>query len=95
LPALDNGYTAATVSDDVPHYDGKGRLWPKNWYTGYRGIHTIRKAVEQSVNVISVKTVEDLGIQTSMEYLSRLGIINRQTQTGIILLLEEKQCKQR
>ena len=77
LPALDNGYTAATVEDDVPFYVN-GQRWPSNWYNGYRGIHTIRKAVEQSVNVISVKTLQSIGLQTSMEYLSKMGIINRE-----------------
>ncbi len=77
LPALDNGYTAATPIDDIPFYDGNGKLWPNNWYTGYRGIHTLRKSVEQSVNVNSVKTVQSIGVTTSMEYLSRMGIINK------------------
>ena len=38
IPALDNGYTAATAIDDVPHYNEKHELWPKNWYNGYRGL---------------------------------------------------------
>lgn len=77
LPALDNGYTAATAIDDIPFYDGKGKLWPKNWYTGYRGIHTLRRAVEQSVNICSVKTVQNIGIATSMSYLEKMGIISK------------------
>ncbi len=78
LPALDNGYTAATPIDDIPFYDHNGVLWPRNWYKdGYRGIHTLRRSVEQSVNVNSVKTLENIGIQTSMTYLERLGIISK------------------
>ncbi|SHH87464.1 penicillin-binding protein 1A [Caloranaerobacter azorensis DSM 13643] len=76
LPALDNGYTAATVIDDIPHYDSKGRLWPKNWNRKFLGLTTLREAVEQSMNVIAVKVLEDIGIDTSIEYLTRLGIIN-------------------
>lgn len=76
LPALDNGYTAASAIDDIPFYD-KGKLWPKNWYTGYRGIHSLRKSVEQSVNVNSVKTVQNIGIATSMSYLEKMGIISK------------------
>lgn len=76
LPALDNGYTAATPIDDIPFYV-EGNLWPKNWYKdGYRGIHTLRRSVEQSVNVNSVKTVESIGVKTSMAYLEKLGIIS-------------------
>ncbi|MBZ2173639.1 PBP1A family penicillin-binding protein [Schnuerera sp. xch1] len=75
LPALDNGYTAATPIDDLPFYVS-GKLWPNNWYTGYRGTYTLRQSVEQSVNVNSVKTVQNIGVQTSMEYLSKMGIID-------------------
>ena len=78
LPALDNGYTAASSIDDIPFYNAKGALWPKNWYTGYRGIHTLRKSVEQSVNVNSVKTLQNIGTNTSMAYLEKMGIINSQ-----------------
>lgn len=77
LPALDNGFTAASPIDDIPFYSN-GKLWPNNWYTGYRGIHTLRRSVEQSVNVNSVKTLEAIGINTSMEYLSRMGLINKE-----------------
>jgi penicillin-binding protein 1A len=78
LPALDNGYTAATSIDDIPFYNHNGDLWPKNWYSGYRGIHTLRRSVEQSVNVNSVKTLQNIGINTSMAYLEKMGIINSQ-----------------
>src|SRR5690554_4825023 len=78
LPALDNGFTAASPIDDIPFYNEANVLWPKNWYTGYRGIHTLRRSVEQSVNVNSVKMVSNIGIRTSMEYLARLGIIDRE-----------------
>lgn len=75
LPALDNGYSAATAIDDIPF--SVGSWTPRNWYSGYRGLHTLRKSVEQSINVNSIKTVNDIGISVSMEYLSRMGIINK------------------
>ncbi len=78
LPALDNGYTAASAIDDIPFYNGNGQLWPKNWYTGYRGIHTLRRSVEQSVNVNSVKTLKSIGVGTSMDYLEKMGIIDKE-----------------
>lgn len=76
LPALDNGYTAASPIDDIPYYV-KGDLWPKNVYTGYRGIYSLRRSVEESVNVNSVKTLDDIGVSTSMAYLEKLGIIDK------------------
>jgi len=77
LPALDNGFTAASPIDDIPFYNHNGELWPSNWYTGYKGIYTLRKSVEQSVNVNSVRMLESIGVKTSTEYLSRMGIINK------------------
>ncbi|MCK8061274.1 MULTISPECIES: transglycosylase domain-containing protein [unclassified Fusibacter] len=78
LPALDNGYTTSTVFDDVPRYDNSGKLWPFNWYSSYeysyRGIMTMREALEQSVNVIPVKILEAMGVETSIPYLKKLGI---------------------
>ncbi len=77
-PALDSGMTAATSIDDIPFYDSNGNLWPKNWYNGYRGLHTLRRSVEQSVNVNSVKTVQNIGVSTSVAYLEKMGIINKE-----------------
>lgn len=75
LPALDTGSTAASPIDDVP-YMVNDEIWPNNWYKGFRGIMSLRKAVEQSVNVTSVKTVEKVGIETSLSYLEKMGIID-------------------
>lgn len=74
LPAIDNGFTAATPIDDVP-YNKNGAPWPRNWYRGYRGLNTVRTSLEQSINVNSVKAVEAVGIETSMRYLEKMGII--------------------
>src|SRR5690606_29086715 len=62
--------------DDIPFYNSSGQLWPKNWYTGYRGIHTLRRSVEQSVNVNSVKTLQSIGVNTSLSYLAKMGIVD-------------------
>lgn len=76
-PALNNGFTAATSIDDIPFYDGNGKMWPQNWYRSYRGLHTLRRSVEQSVNVNSVRTLQRIGIPTSLVHLEKLGIINK------------------
>lgn len=80
LPALDNGYTAASIIDDVLHYY-EGNRWPKNWYENsrsyshaYRGLTTLRESVEQSVNVNAVKVLDNIGIDTSLSYLNKMGL---------------------
>src|SRR5699024_3116602 len=74
-PALDNGYTAASPIDDLPFYDSKENWQPRNWYAGYRGIQSLSRSVEQSSNINSVKTVQSVGVKTSMSYLEKMGII--------------------
>lgn len=96
-PALDNGYTASSVVEDIPHYiddlssgplpgtsDQYSKImWPSNWYgqsntnkgDDYNGFVTLREAVKWSMNVPAVTFLEQLGIDTSMEYLKRFHVI--------------------
>ncbi|HZK01884.1 MAG TPA: transglycosylase domain-containing protein, partial [Anaerovoracaceae bacterium] len=66
-------WTAASIIDDAPLVLN-GKLWPKNWYTGYRGLYTLRQSVEQSVNVNAVKVLNDIGTSTSVAFLKKLGV---------------------
>ena len=73
---LDSGmtvWTAASIIDDAPLVIN-GKLWPKNWYAGYRGLYTLRQSVEQSVNVNAVKVMTDIGTATSVSFLKKLGV---------------------
>src|SRR5699024_9619970 len=71
-----NGYTAASPIKDEPF---KPDSWnPRNWYSGHRGIQSLRRSVEQSINTNSAKTLEDIVIQTSMAYLEKMGIIDKE-----------------
>lgn len=51
-----------------------GQTWPKNWYNGYRGWMTFRKAVEQSVNVCAVKVFSEVGADYAASQLEKFGI---------------------
>lgn len=65
--------TAASVIDDAPMIvDGK--RWPKNWYSGYRGLYTLRTAVEQSVNVCAVKVFLQVGAEYAADYAKGFGL---------------------
>jgi len=66
-------WTAGSVIDDAP-LTIQGKLWPKNWYAGYRGLHTMRQSLEQSINVNAVKIFSDIGVQTSVDFLKKCGI---------------------
>jgi membrane peptidoglycan carboxypeptidase len=49
-----------------------GGYSPRNWYSGYRGEVTVRRAFAQSINTISVKLLNQMGMDY---FLDRLGEI--------------------
>lgn len=65
--------TAASVINDAPMYTN-GRRWPQNAYSGYRGKMTLRKAVQQSVNVCAVKVFKQIGEDYAIGMLKKNGI---------------------
>jgi penicillin-binding protein 1A len=75
--AIDKGMTPASIIDDSPvHYDsGRERAWaPKNYDNIYRGAVTMREALTNSINVVSVKILEKIGVGYATEYAKKLGI---------------------
>ncbi|HAN10662.1 MAG TPA: hypothetical protein DCP90_08645 [Clostridiales bacterium] len=95
-PALDSGkYTLASVVDDIPYHLGKAYQYKeyKNWYSNqdyaYRGLSTIREGIRDSMNIVAVKTLMDISITKSFNYLKAFGfttiidkeIINKKTYT--------------
>lgn len=70
VPALDmNNDTLATVINDAPFNYKNGR--PVNdWWSGYRGNMTIRKCIEQSANVCTVKKYTELTSEVGLKYLT-------------------------
>ena len=73
LPALDGcGMSLATVYKDEPYtYANGGEV--RNWYSGYRGPSTIRQAIQNSMNILAVKTITDVTPELAYEYLLKLG----------------------
>jgi len=68
-----NYITAGSIINDKA-MTVNGRTWPKNWYSGYKGHMTLRKAVEQSVNVCAVKVYQQMGPEFPVEQLKKMGI---------------------
>ena len=74
LPALDtSGMTLVTQQKDEPYYYPGTKRLVRNWYRGYRGTVTIRKAIADSMNVIAVKTLEQVTPKVAYDYLLNLG----------------------
>lgn len=67
-PALERNYTADSLVIDEPIEDG-----PKNANGKYLGEITLRKAVEDSVNVVAWKLFEELTPKKGLEYLKKMN----------------------
>jgi penicillin-binding protein 1A len=75
--ALDKGMTTASIIDDSPveYESGREQAWkPKNYDNVYRGPVTMREALTNSINVVSVKILENIGVPAAIEYAKKLGI---------------------
>lgn len=93
-PALDMGLLApgSVIVDEAVTYN-KGTSYeysPKNWYSqGYRGPSTVREGVYDSMNILAVKTLDMVGIDTAYNYLLNFGFttLSEQLDKGYALTL--------
>lgn len=85
--ALDKGYNPSTPVMDVPivyeekQQDEEGqeetKLWkPSNHGREFSGEIIFRNALVQSLNIPTVKIIEDIGVNWAAEYAKRLGIFS-------------------
>jgi penicillin-binding protein 1A len=77
--ALDNGYTPSTVVVDAPIEIDQGQgggVWrPENYSTGkYYGPQTLRNALRLSLNTVTVRLAQDIGMPLIGEYAKRFGV---------------------
>lgn len=75
LPGLDSaGLTLASSTMDAAYTTALGYT-PTNWYNGYWGLTTVRKAITWSMNVVTTKFfVEEVTPELAIEYCEKLGI---------------------
>ncbi|OAF19501.1 MULTISPECIES: penicillin-binding protein 1A [Bradyrhizobium] len=77
--ALDNGYTPSTVVLDAPIEIDQGQgagVWrPENFSSNkYQGPVTLRNALRQSLNTVTVRLAQDIGMPLIGEYARRFGV---------------------
>jgi len=87
--ALEKGYNPSTKIIDAPVIykqvdssgdEGQGdeKIWkPSNHGHEYNGEITMRNALVKSLNIPSVKIVEDVGVDFATEFAQRLGIFSK------------------
>ena len=74
-PALDaGGLTLASVQDDAPYHYGSGEGGSVSNYDGrYRGFTTLREAITNSINIVTVKTLAQIGPSLGYDYIQNFG----------------------
>ena len=77
--ALDNGYTPSTVVVDAPieidQGQGSGVWRPENYSNEkYYGPQTLRNALRASLNTVTVRLAQDIGMPLIGEYAKRFGV---------------------
>lgn len=80
-PALDSaGMTLASTQFDAPYSYANGRP-VRNWNgEAYQGWTSLRKGIEQSMNIVAVKTLTDITPALGITYLENLGITTLQKE---------------
>ena len=78
VAAVEAGFTPATVIDDAPvtyPLGRNGKPWkPDNYDRKFRGPTTLQQAVEESINVVTVKLQERIGVDRTIRVARRVGI---------------------
>ena len=76
--ALDAGYTLAqTIFDEPTVFVDKATgepYQPENYYRKYYGVTTLREAMEESRNIVSVKLLNEVGYGRTIDTARRMGI---------------------
>lgn len=75
--AVDNGFSLTdTIFDEPTEFPDPwtGEIYkPENYYKSYSGLVTLRKVIEDSINVASVKLNQKLGPDILADYARRMG----------------------
>ena len=75
--ALENGFTPSTIVMDAPIvYDDSGqeKIWrPENNEKSFSGPTRLREALVHSRNLVTVRVVRQLGIDTAINYAAKFG----------------------
>lgn len=75
--AFENGYTAASLFEDQPLTITlpNGTLWkPENYDRTFRGKMTLRQALRDSINSVTIQLLQAVGVDTVAAQMERMGI---------------------
>lgn len=91
LSALEQGMTAATIYNDAPIVYDDDQLeaaWrPQNSGGQFHGPTRLREALYRSRNLVSIRLLQDLGVNSTIRYLDQLGLPTQNLQRDLSLAL--------
>ncbi len=89
--ALDHGFTPATLVSGAPIVvpdAARSTVWrPENYSGKFFGPTRLRKALSLSLNLVSVRVVRALGVNATMDHMTRLGLDSKRLPRGLSLAL--------
>ncbi|MGI5891321.1 MAG: transglycosylase domain-containing protein [Bacillota bacterium] len=86
-PALEAGYSPDSMVDDTLTTFGR-KYTPKNYDGKYRGLVTMRTAIQYSLNVPAVKFLQKLGVEYCIPYIEKAGIdMSQNLDAGLSMAL--------
>jgi penicillin-binding protein 1A len=76
--ALEKGFSGATVINDAPLFFDAGvtgsQAWePKNYDGTFDGPMSMRRGLAKSKNMISIRILQSVGVQTAQDWVTRFG----------------------
>jgi penicillin-binding protein 1A len=89
--ALNNGYNLATLVNDAPIVvddPSQPKLWrPHNVNLKFNGPTRLKQALVQSKNMVSIRILDDIGIDYTIDFLTRFGFNKKSLPKGLSLAL--------
>ncbi len=89
--ALNNGYNLATLINDAPIvFDDPSQpnLWrPHNVNLKFNGPTRLKQALVQSKNLVSIRILDDIGLDYTIDFLTRFGFNKKLLPKGLSLAL--------
>lgn len=89
--ALNNGYSLATLINDAPIVmddPSQPNLWrPHNHDLKFNGPTRLKQALVQSKNLVSIRILDDIGIDYTIDFLTRFGFNKKGLPKALSLAL--------
>ncbi|OUD15761.1 hypothetical protein TPSD3_02300 [Thioflexithrix psekupsensis] len=87
--ALENGYHPATMINDSPLvYKVGNKIWkPENYSHRFYGPTSFRKALTYSRNLVSIRILEKIGVDTAIDYVVNFGFKRERIPKNLTIAL--------